>query len=543
MVTTEVAETRFGQFEAAALDPYSTAKREDVKDIASRTRTPAQYLLGEMSNVNGEALALDTPIPTPRGLVPIGDIVDGDLVFDELGQVQTVEQAHPVLLDRECFRVTFDDDTTFVADKGHRWAVVSIPEKTRHRASARSRTQRSERAILTTGEIAASLRTANGQLAHAVEMAGAPDGAELNYAVDPYVLGVWLGDGNRHNGSICSGDEDLVGMVGLLEAAGESVSSRVTRTVNLITSHRVGDRPSLRGRLAEVGVLFDKHIPEAYFHGSFKQRLALLQGLMDTDGTASRRHGGAVALDLHDEKLARDAHRLICSLGHKVALRSSVYRKGGQEFTRWRMQWYPAEVVFRLDRKAALQGNRAMQRPKVVRRVIVSVAPAPSVPVRCLTVSGPSHLYLAGVEHVPTHNTLKAAESGLVSKVRQRMRTYAEGFEQAMRLARRAAGLPDAGARGMETIWRNPEFRTEGELTDAVVKRLQTGIASLRQAREDVGYSAAQIARLEAEDAAAAVDPTLAAVARTLTQPQPAAPAAQAVPGAAQVAPGASATP
>jgi hypothetical protein len=56
----------------------------------------------------------------------------------------------------------------------------------------------------------------------------------------------------------------------------------------------------------------------------------------------------------------------------------------------------------------------------------------------------------------------------------------------------------------------------------------------LRQAREDVGYSAAQIARLEAEDAeAAAVDPTLAAVARTLTQPQPVAPAAQAVPGAA----------
>jgi hypothetical protein len=103
---------------------------------------------------------------------------------------------------------------------------------------------------------------------------------------------------------------------------------------------------------------------------------------------------------------------------------------------------------------------------------------------------------------------LKASESGLVSKVRQRQRTYAEGFEQAMRLARRAAGLPDAGARGMETIWRNPEFRTEGELTDSVVKKLQAGIASMRQAREDVGYSAAQIARLEAEDAAAAVDPT-----------------------------------
>lgn len=59
MVTTSVSkqDAEFGQWEAAAVDPYSLAKREDVKDIASRSRTPAQYLLGEMSNVNGETLA------------------------------------------------------------------------------------------------------------------------------------------------------------------------------------------------------------------------------------------------------------------------------------------------------------------------------------------------------------------------------------------------------------------------------------------------------------------------------------------------------
>lgn len=56
LVTTDVAETRFGQWDAAPLDPYSMAKREDVKDVASRSRTPAQYLLGELNNVNGETL-------------------------------------------------------------------------------------------------------------------------------------------------------------------------------------------------------------------------------------------------------------------------------------------------------------------------------------------------------------------------------------------------------------------------------------------------------------------------------------------------------
>lgn len=56
MITTDVAETGFGNFAVAPLEPYLEAKKEDVKDIASRTRTPAQYLLGEMSNVNGETL-------------------------------------------------------------------------------------------------------------------------------------------------------------------------------------------------------------------------------------------------------------------------------------------------------------------------------------------------------------------------------------------------------------------------------------------------------------------------------------------------------
>lgn len=56
MVTTNIAETAFGNFAVAPLSPYLEAKREDVKDVASRTRTPAQYLLGEMSNVNGETL-------------------------------------------------------------------------------------------------------------------------------------------------------------------------------------------------------------------------------------------------------------------------------------------------------------------------------------------------------------------------------------------------------------------------------------------------------------------------------------------------------
>lgn len=56
MITTDIAETKFGQFAAADLSGYLDAKREDIVDMASRSRTPAQYLLGSMSNVNGDTL-------------------------------------------------------------------------------------------------------------------------------------------------------------------------------------------------------------------------------------------------------------------------------------------------------------------------------------------------------------------------------------------------------------------------------------------------------------------------------------------------------
>jgi hypothetical protein len=123
--------------------------------------------------------------------------------------------------------------------------------------------------------------------------------------------------------------------------------------------------------------------------------------------------------------------------------------------------------------------------------------------------------YLLGEMSNVNGETLKASESGLVSKVRQRMRPFGEGAETAMNIARRIAGLPESPR--LETIWRNPEFRTEGELTDAVVKRLQSGISSLRQAREDVGYSATQIERLEEDDSkVASNDPIIAASAKLL---------------------------
>lgn len=111
--------------------------------------------------------------------------------------------------------------------------------------------------------------------------------------------------------------------------------------------------------------------------------------------------------------------------------------------------------------------------------------------------------YLLGDMSNVDSQSLQASQSGLIAKLGQRFAGWGEGAETAMGIARRLAGLPDVGVSGMESIWRNPEFRTLGELTDAVVKQVQTGIIDLRLAREKIGYSATQIRRLESREALA----------------------------------------
>lgn len=85
--------------------------------------------------------------------------------------------------------------------------------------------------------------------------------------------------------------------------------------------------------------------------------------------------------------------------------------------------------------------------------------------------------YLLGAMVNISGDALKAAESGLVSKVRRRARHFGESIEEVFRLVFRAADEPDkAEVVDAEVIWRNPEFRTEGELVDALTKMKTLGV-------------------------------------------------------------------
>ena len=91
----------------------------------------------------GKALAVDTPVPTPDGWTTMGELSVGDAVFDNQGKPTKVVAISDVRHDRPCYRLTFDDGASLVADGDHRWLTMTNAE--REQASKRTPEYRSAR--------------------------------------------------------------------------------------------------------------------------------------------------------------------------------------------------------------------------------------------------------------------------------------------------------------------------------------------------------------------------------------------------------------
>lgn len=125
----------------------------------------------------------------------------------------------------------------------------------------------------------------------------------------------------------------------------------------------------------------------------------------------------------------------------------------------------------------------------------------------------PHYFYLNG--QFPSGAAIKSAETGLVAKARRKMLVLGEGYEEIIRLGFIIQGdRKRSQERSMETVWNDPESRTEGEHIDATVKKRALGVP-LQQLWEDAGYSPQQIERflkmLEQEAALGFIPDPLAA--------------------------------
>jgi hypothetical protein len=118
-------------------------------------------------------------------------------------------------------------------------------------------------------------------------------------------------------------------------------------------------------------------------------------------------------------------------------------------------------------------------------------------------------------------DAIRSAETRLIKRAERRQRAFGGAWEQVMRLALAVSGEPEPdGIDALETVWRDASTPTIAQRADAVVKLRQAGLISLRQARQDLGYSYEQIAAMEKDDAKA-VDRVLGGDMAALVGPKP----------------------
>ncbi|MFF2268178.1 replicative DNA helicase [Cellulosimicrobium cellulans] len=383
---------------------------------------PGQMIVVAARPAIGKALALDTPLPTPSGWTTMGDVVVGDLLVSADGTPTRVVAATEVMVDRPCYEVELDDGTVIVADAQHQWVTSTRAQRRAVRAG-----ETPESSARTTEELAATVRTATAdrRANHSIATAAPLDLPEADLPIHPYALGVWLGDGSSRRAEFTSADPEIAMR---LEGLGYATQPEADE-------------------LLALGVPATDHIPAAYLRASEAQRRDLLAGLLDTDGTVMPQ--GSVQISLTSERLARETRELILSLGYRTGWSTKTV-KGRTEAssTAYTITFTTEDDVFWLERKRLVHKER--RRPGTARltsRFVVDVRRVESVPVRCVEVDHPSHLYLAGRSMVPTHNSVLGINVATHAAVHHQMSSVIFSLEMSrneitMRLLAAEARVP-----------------------------------------------------------------------------------------------------
>jgi len=387
---TELEHKRLRQWQRDVLDGIGQRLRTGVVDLGEVIRESTASGHGI-----GKALANNEPVLTPTGWRPIGGIRVGDTVATVDGSFTRVDGVYPqgrVPL----YRVTFDDGSSVLTCAEHQWETTTRSERKHGRSGS----------VRTTAEIAQSLTFPNGPLRglnHQVPALSAIRHPTAALAVDPYLLGLWLGDGSSRGRIGVALPEKVAAVAGATGSAGTEDGRE-----NGYTVWQAIPAPSLR----ELGLFGcrsgDKFIPEQYLHADIGQRTALLQGLLDTDGTIGAT-GNAITYDTMSPRLADGVAELVRSLGgvaRRGTKRATLHGRDYGECHRVYVALPAGVAPFRLPAKANRlrpdwsSGNKT----RTLRRYIASVEPAGEGEATCIRVAHPSALFVTR-DHIVTHNS------------------------------------------------------------------------------------------------------------------------------------------
>ena len=407
------------------VDPYLRPLYDALYDLVDNERVTKMLEkriieVAPLAFMRGRSQPLDSLLMTPNGWRKMGDIKIGDFVIGSDGKPTEIIGVFPQGT-KKVYRLTMTDNSTVLACNEHLWQVRTMEDKRRNKPAR----------VLETQEMLGNFRR-NHQYRYELPLLSAPVDFEAKpVPLEPYALGLLLGDGcitGKTSPAFCTTDAELVDSLEF-SLAGLNLQFRRKNAVDYILSKdaeksKSGSAPNLlKKALRELNLLgtnsSTKFVPEIYLYNSAEIRIALLQGLLDSDGgpVTQKNRTCRIQYSTNSEKLKNDVVFLVSSLGGTAncRMRPAQNRKPG--LARGRKVFHrtdsyildirlPAQIKpFRLARKAKIYESVGAGRPM---RFIKNIEFVGEIETQCISVAALDSLYVTD-DFILTHNTLSNA--------------------------------------------------------------------------------------------------------------------------------------
>ena len=343
-----------------------------------------RFNIAKLPRQAGKALDIKTPIPTPTGWTTMGDLKVGDKILSPSGKIVSVSMKTETMYNHDCYKIYFDKGEEIIADAEHLWEVNSSYWK-------------SDKKILTTEEIYEKYQSKTNnkkskgiQNSLYIEKSKPIEFEKKELDIDPYILGVWLGDGYLADGRIIVHKDDYSFYKEKIKVNEETIKD----------NHVIFKIEKLCSLLEKNNLLKNKHIPINYLRSSYNDRLELLRGLMDTNGSLKKNNETFEFYQKNYDFILQFVE-LLSTLG----IKSNIERKKIKDNYYHTVSFNSKEIVFNLPRKIKYIDNKKSFKIQNDRHYIQKIEKVDSVPVACIKVDSDDCLFLCGKTFIPTHNS------------------------------------------------------------------------------------------------------------------------------------------
>lgn len=367
----------------------------------------------------GKAQPMNAKVLTPNGWQFMGDLCVNDVVLTPSGDTANVIAVHPQG-EKDIYTITFSDGSSTRCCKDHLW-TCNVPIYD-------SMNKTTEQVVSTEFIINFLLKKNRGDSIGnvSIKLIEPIQHSTTTLDIPPYILGCLLGDGSitvstptitSIDSHIICNIRDQLDPLYVIQQKKNSISYSIIQSTPINLGGKIGRLENwYTTKLKEIGVWgcrsHEKFIPSMYKNCSIEQRLELIRGLMDTDGTVGKNREISYSTSSHN--MAKDVQEIMWSLGAKCSIktRHPFYTNNngvkieGKDSYEVRISYRYPKQLFSIPRKVEKCAEQFQE--KQLRRRIKSIELTSTEEAQCITIDHPDQLYITD-DYIITHNSFLAA--------------------------------------------------------------------------------------------------------------------------------------